>query len=60
MFLQRKNKADDKTMNVLSIVSSFSVVLRDTFHLILGLGRYTVGLLLTAMLTGNSVQGNTF
>ena len=35
-------------------------VQRDTFHASLGLGRYALGLLWYRMLTGKSVEGNTF
>ena len=33
---------------------------RDTFHLSFGVGRYAVGLLWYAVLTGNDIQNNTF
>lgn len=42
------------------IVSGIKKVHRDTFHASYGLGRYTLGLLWYAMLTGNDIKDNTF
>ena len=42
------------------ILSGIEKVHRDTFHASYGLGRYTLGLLWYAMLTGNDVLNNTF
>lgn len=42
------------------IASGIKKVHRDTFHASLGLGRYTLGLLWYAVITGNSVTNNTF
>ncbi len=42
------------------IASGVEKVHRDTFHASLGLGRYALGLLWYAMLTGNDIKNNTF
>ena len=42
------------------IASGIEKVHRDTFHASLGLGRYTLGLLWYAILTGNDIKSNTF
>ena len=42
------------------IASGVEKVHRDTFHASLGLGRYTLGLLWYAILSGNDVKNNTF
>lgn len=42
------------------IASGIEKVHRDTYHATLGLGRYAIGLLWYAKLTGNDVSGNTF
>ena len=42
------------------IASGIEKVHRDTFHASLGLGRYALGLLWYAILTGNDITGNMF
>lgn len=42
------------------IAAGIEKVHRDTFHASLGLGRFTLGLLWYAILTGNDVRDNTF
>lgn len=42
------------------IAKGIKKVHRDTYHLSYGIGRYTVGLLWYKVLTGNSVENNTF
>lgn len=42
------------------IASGIKGVHRDTFHASLGIGRYALGLLWYCVLTGNSVENNTF
>ncbi len=42
------------------IASGIEKVHRDTFHLSFGLGRYAVGLLWYAVLTGNNIKSNVF
>ena len=42
------------------IANGIEKVHRDTFHASLGLGRYTLGLLWYAVLTGNDIKCNTF
>ncbi len=42
------------------IATGTEKVHRDTFHASLGLGRYALGLIWYAVLTGNNIQNNTF
>lgn len=42
------------------LASGIEKVHRDTYHASLGLGRYTLGLLWYAILTGNDIENNTF
>ncbi len=42
------------------IESGIEKVHRDTFHASYGIGRYALGLLWYAILTGNNIRGNTF
>lgn len=42
------------------IASGIEKVHRDTFHAHFGIGRYTLGLLWYAVLTGNDIENNTF
>ena len=42
------------------LASGIEKVHRDTYHASLGLGRYTLGLLWYAILTGNNIENNSF